>query len=1249
MSFVSTGLPRSRRLLPLESTEVLGLTDSFLLHVLQGHHDRDCNPSDEPSDSKRLHEHVSLYWDQQHAYRSYQHRLLREVRSTRGPVRFAGFPQVRIGSRRTEVVSTAARAPALDGTECSTESTSVTGGVTLPSQPRLETAAAAFSSVPKTIEGALPPPRSLAAWNWISLVAPYERLLCPSLLYSALLTPSVGGCTSLLYGTQPPSPAPASASTSAVSGCVWARWSTYTCQSLWTLHTVAAEASLPVQEVYVMCAGTITYLDVILTAGRVWSELEELWGNDLALELESEKETMRADCLEGSETGARLQLSSLKSLLSQPAQTFTALLQHARVLLEALTRTTASSTSFKASPMPDAARTAFPRPLAPWLAEAMEKEIWSTAANPWVAGSSGSSASKPGSVAVQILRHAAAQWLSRRGATVTAATATGIRAVPLTPRDLCVSRGSDAAAPASLQSSARMDDSSMRAGSLAPCTGTRRHSITSPRFAGSATAPVSSTFEAFEPHDMPREQHPFFLPPLPQDPALTAFAAVWRRTLQRCVLEPDILRKSLRQVILGCAGQRCEELLQESTQRRLQQPHHAVESLTVSESRDGPPPPRVLAHSSDAVGKNSATTDSARVAVPLVSAISSTAVEPPPSRLLLTSDPAATSFRVLGPRLGEWLASTYGGWCGFRGELYRCVGPPSPPPPLPSPPSSACAAQARRRLPASSRSHSSAAIHTPSAEQLVELFVDGALEVESVGGVSSSSSCTGAVSRAASFLYSVEELADRLCRLGSALPRYATEVSGDCLRPADAAYVREVLQRHCLPLLLACQRCGIQQWRLRGWMKGITLTLLDNSGVESRVITPAKLMELGLQHARSAGGSDIFATTTTLRMVVDGALSGTLAFLEHVQKRSERTVRWLRVRRLESGGVGIDRDGGPSPASTPKITTTAVEVVLLRRAEESALFSIFQSHPSALLLAGCGVQRLALPLTITAPERRHVGASSPVHPLASTKLLLVRTCGIAIDLDLQECYEHPKFLRLRKPRSLVSHSSREATATAGVQWLPLPPELGTASERVTLRHIRGMLQYYLRSLDTTTASSVAGGTAGNSWATSGMKRVRADAEGEAMERPHEPQSTNHESFSGAIQLTRPSAALSKADTSETSVADLPRTTLFAIDRAAILYVLRHHPHYYQQVKGCGIKEVYVAAKADHASTALCRTGSLAEDAITSPSFLSSPAAGPCRAVVIIERVCGQSVEVDVEACYDKGCEGVPLRPFMMLA
>lgn len=49
----------------------------------------------------------------------------------------------------------------------------------------------------------------------------------------------------------------------------------------------------------------------------------------------------------------------------------------------------------------------------------------------------------------------------------------------------------------------------------------------------------------------------------------------------------------------------------------------------------------------------------------------------------------------------------------------------------------------------------------------------------------------------------------------------------------------------------------------------------------------------------------------------------------------------------------------------------------------------------------------------------------------------------------------------------------------------------------------------------------------------------------------------------------------------------PRTTLYPSDRQLVLYALRHHPHYYSTVKGCGIREVYVSCvekeskEADH--------------------------------------------------------------------
>ncbi|GET91962.1 hypothetical protein, conserved [Leishmania tarentolae] len=1257
MSFACRGLSRSERLLPLESTEVLDSTHSFLVHVLHRHHDGDGEAGDAQWRSRRLREHVLLYWDQQQAYRMYQRKLLHEVRSTRGPVRFAGFPQVGTAPKHTDGTVRAAHASALDPAECRGGGGSVNGNTFPPSEPGTEDAAAASSSLPEALEGTLPPPRSLAAWNWISLVAPYERLLCPSLLYSALLSPSIGGCTSVYYGAQQPLLAPDTDSTPAPAGCVRARWSTHTCQSLWALHSFAASASIPAQEVYVMCAGTIMYLDAIMTAGRVWSELEGLWGNDLLAELDRENAKALSGSPDTSETETCLRLSSLKSFLSQPPQTYAAMLQHVRLLLEALTSTTTASSNASAPAALEATGTALPRPLVPWIEAAMRKEVWTSITDIWTTSSNGSD-SDTSSIAVQTLRHAVAQWLLRRGATVTATTPTGSRAAPLPPRDLCMPRGSNSGVPASPKLPMRSDFSAC-AGSPAPRVGTRRHSINTARSTGAAAAAVSITFEPFEPHDTPRDQHPFSLPPLPQDPVLIAFTIVWRRTLRRCVLDPDMLRQRLRQVILGYSGQRCEELLCEARQQQRQW-RQSADSFAVAGPPEGPLSTTASTVHQEIMDRNNAAADSALGAAVLSTSLSFSASVASSSLPLLTHDPAATSFRVLGPRWGEWLTSSRGGggWSGFRGELFCCVGPP--PLPLTVAPllSGTQTARARCRPPPSSATSFCAAASAPSAEQLTEMFVDGALDLDGAGGVSSSSSAVSALNFPP-LLYSAEELADRLCRLGSALPRYATEVYGDRLPSVDADFVCEVLQRHCLPLLLACQRRGIQQWGLRGWMKGIALTLLDKSGAESRVITPVKLVELGLQQARSAGGRKAFSTATTLRMVMDGGLNEALAFLEHVQKRPERTVRRLPVRRLVSDSDGIGSSGAPLPAPALSCIVTTVGALLLRRAEESALFRIFQSHPSAALLAGCGVQRLALPPTTTVQERRHVGGGAHPAPLqGSSTLLLVRTCGVAVDWDLQDCYERPRFSRLREPRRLVSYPHREGAASGGTQWLPLPPELGKSVERVTLPHMRRMLQYYLRSLDTTPAPCEAGCTASDASLATGVKRSRPDSEEEGIERLNEPLLNADGGPAEPSMGAAPSEVVPPADMSGTSVARMPRTTLFPIDRAAVLYVLRHHPQYYRQVKGCGIKQVYVGAATmpseesvavvAHTNKMSDSANTLASAAAASASPSSSDALVSHRPRVIVERVCGQSVEVDVEACYDKVRDGRPLRPFMML-
>ncbi|KAG5494407.1 hypothetical protein GH5_02424 [Leishmania sp. Ghana 2012 LV757] len=1256
MPFVYTGLPRSERLLPLESIEVLDSTDSFLLHILSRQSNSGGDTGDEEWHSKRLREHLSLYWVQHYAHYFYQLRLLRAVRSTRGPVRFVGFPHVRTDPKGTNVAPPGPGAPASGCAQSSGASPLANGGSSIPPQPSAEAAAAA-ASPPRSAEGTLLPPRSLAAWNWISLVAPYERLLCPSLLYSALLSPSVGGYTSVYYGSQQLSPAAEAVSIATVAGHARARWSARTCQSMWALHSVAAGVSVPLQEVYVMCSGTIMYLDVVLTTGTVWSELEGMWGSELVLELEREKASMQTRVPSSSESETRTQLSSLKALLSQPPPTYAAMLQHVRVLLEALTQTSTESKSTNALAAPEAVSAALPRPLVPWLEAAMAKEKWTASADPWTGSSS--SGSDASSVVERILRYAVAECLSRRGATVTAATPTGSRAAPLPPRDLCLPRGSSLGASSLPKFHVCSECTSA---SLAPSvrwTGAHRQYITTARSAGAATAAASITFEPFEPHDTPRDQHPFSLPPLPQDPALIFFTVVWRRTLQRCILEPDALRQRLRQVVLGYAGQRCEELLREAKQHSLQ-PCASVKSSTTAESSADPPSTKALAGRLGMTGKSGTAPNRARAAASLSSSLHLPAAAAPSPPLLLTCDPTATSFRVLGPRVGEWVTSSRGGggWSGFRGELFYCVGPP--PLPLVYSPcmSGPRAAQARFCSPPSlGTPPSSAAASAPPAKVLTEVFVDGALEVDRAGGISTASPANPA-SRLPPLLHSVEELADRLCRLGAVLPRYATEVCGHRLRPADSDFVREVLQRHCLPLLLACERRGIQQWGLRSWMKGITLTLLDKSGVESRVITPAKLVELGLQQARSVGGPNVFATATALRMVMDGGLSEALAFLEHVQKRPERTVRRLPVRRLVADIAAISGNDVSAAAAAPlQYISTAVDVLLLRRSEESAFFRIYQSHPSALLLAGCGVQRLALPVTTAAPERRHEGGGGHLHPPGSS-ILLLRTCGVAVDWDLQDCYERPRLSRLREPRRLVSHPHRKDTTSGGMQWLPLPPELGTAVERVSLQHMRRMLQYYLRSLKTAAGLSGASDTTGGVPPASGVKRSRTELEKE-KERPDELLSIADERHAECKTGAESPVSLPPADPSSGSVAHMLRTTVFPIDRAALLYVLRHHPQYHRQVKGCGIRQVYVAAAtlsseesiavAARANVALDRTGALTVAETTSADPYSSAAAGSHRAAVIVERVCGQTVEVDVEACYDKAREGRPLRPFVMLA
>lgn len=1352
MSLVYGGLQRSDRLLPLESPEVLAATERFRLHVLDDEHDA------------KLREHVSFYWDKQRSYQYYQRRLLREVRSTRGPVRFVGFPQVRQSRTVTERYDTKPTTSTLPSATSAVHgaATSASSSVAATSSIVSTTQSDSSSSGDADDEGSKwSPPRALAAWNWVRLVAPYERLLCPSLLFSALLSPAIGNRTSLIYGSQPPSSsasfrardrttstaASPSSSSSCVLPCVAAQWSSQTCRTLWSLHDVAAVTSLPAQEVYIMFAGTLLYLDVVITSGRVWAELEELWGSDLLQHARDSKDddadddggtnrnTHRLDTEENVECedarvggcdAALPQMSTLAELhasLSQPPQTYASLLRHVRVLFEALLFVSPATEGGTCAAAAAAAPALFsastgnagtakvmplcPQPLLPWLRAAAEAEEWTattimnaTSANAPTSDSSPSPLSSSlttrraqhMSAVAQVLKLAVREWLSRRGTTVTAVAPTGSRGVSLPMRDLRVGGTSAAASGATARSPSGATSSSAaatcgtgrstrarggkdsnnnnsnkktggnthptcrpnstpRASASASARGKGSGGGASSSSSSAASAGVSIAFEAFESHDTPRAQHPFLLPPLPQDPALLVFTAVWRRTIRRCVLEKDVVRQQLRQVILGQAGQRCEELRKAvSEQQRTTETH----------KNEQPSPPL-------------------------------SSIQPP--LLLLTSDPTATSFRVLGPRSGEWLTSRAGAWSGFRGELFRCIGNPPPPLlPLQSPLTPTPTSYARRSRPCTfpSIQSDSTAPHSAGSLPLVppESFVDGALEL-------GSSACTAPVS--------TEELADRLCRLGATLPRYATEVTGDRLRPGDADFVREVLQQQCLPLFLACKRRGIQQWCLRGWLKGVALTMLDNSGTESRVTTPAKLLEMSRQQLAAAmGGNDATDTTAALRMVMEGGLSEAVAFLEHVQKRKERTLRWLPVTKVSSSGAGVAGASGFFSAGLP-LPFSAVEALLLRRAEESAIFSIFQCHPQAVALTGCGVQRLAL--------------HASTHKIWAS-LLLVRTCGVVVEWDMQDCYEPPRHRRLRVPKRIVTESRKKSTAAAsgaGASGAAVsavsslseedvpPPEIGGATERLTLRHVRGMLQYYCHAL-TTSAAPTPSASASHTTPTvnraSGAKRLREGDEAVAdaaackpehalnakdeearpqikQEKAEEEEEEVKRETGGNSSPASPSSASQSQPTNSEQTALENRTSLFPIDRAVALFVLRHHPQYYTQVVGCGIKEVFVAISAalgadvdaEHTSSAR-RRSAVADSADAAPQVLddeavptssstsahsvhtavsSSPSSGASlRPVLVVERVCGQRVEVDVEACYDHNAAGCPLRPRAIL-
>lgn len=1148
MSLESHGLLRSERLLPLESVDIISASDDLRLLVI------------DPTRDGKLHDHVSFYWDQRREQRQYQEVLARSTRSTRSPTQFIGFPVVRRAgplqfSTSTKSSSTSI-APPPDHRTVGAHSTGEEDPLQNdPTKIQVSDAVANGSvACPQNcVESTIEPPRTMAALYWISLMAPYERLLCPSLLFSPLLRPAPGGYTNTSYVEAAATiPAPLQQLTSEqTSRCVvkWPscrlpRWGSLLCTTLWAVQEMAAALALPVHEAYLFISASIAYFEVVVPTGRVWLELESLWGHQpicqaLGSSLEALKKSSTvtsppplpasigeaANAMAEKKCEPNEELEEAMAMLRQPPQTFSVLARHLHILVQALSQQWGKR----------------PDDPAEWLQAAICSPLPTSTAHSATAEDSITASPSPPDrksnatlgVVEQLLRFAAEEWLDRRGSTVSTLQPTGSGAVALPMRDLLRAEMTSSTAPfPSLQQQQQQSGSYTRATSLQTTNETAATTTSTAASAWTVTSGGGDFFQPFWSRTAVDCHDALSLPPLPQDTNFLFLSVVWRRVLFQCLREPEVVRQSLRQLILGQAGQRCEELIKEWTAQRHQSP--------VSPSSDASPT------AGGAEGPHTA------------------AARPLDTSPLLPMEADTTSFRVYGPQSGEWLSSRSGGWSGFRGTLFCCSG--------------STILQMRRP-------------HARLKTRHVNEFTDGALLVEKSETPP---------------LKTTEELADLLCRIGASLPLRSTggtEVVRRLL-PAEAEFTRVVLQLRCLPLYMTCKRRGMQAFLLRPWKQSLALTMMERNRVESRVTTPSKLLLASQQHHRSAE-ERMTDAQRSLRMVTNGGLAEALALLESLcQQGNDRPQRCMQLRStVQLGSTRITNSSGGGGGAAAGVMVQSVQVLLLRRAEESAIFSIFQCHPSAVLLAGCGVQRFAV----------RASSSDGSNVSRAGFVVLERQCGTVIEWNLRGCYDESQGRNLRSPVRCVP-SNQVSDPGAALK------EVLNAAERVSRRHVRGLLQYYHQA---------------------------------AIRAAPPPQPLSREEECGEAE-DFPSNNVDEAR------ASAPQTTLFAVDRAVLMYVLRHHPQYYSHIRGCGIAELYVVSASSSASHGTASSamgvpknplplhhGEMDISAVVQLSIASAATQSNATPQLVVARVCGRRVVVDVNECYSAS-EPYQLLPMMEL-
>ncbi|ESL09948.1 hypothetical protein TRSC58_02325 [Trypanosoma rangeli SC58] len=289
---------------------------------------------------------------------------------------------------------------------------------------------------------------------------------------------------------------------------------------------------------------------------------------------------------------------------------------------------------------------------------------------------------------------------------------------------------------------------------------------------------------------------------------------------------------------------------------------------------------------------------------------------------------------------------------------------------------------------------------------------------------------------------SKEELADFVCRLGSSLWASPDMGKSIVLSKPQLQFVTKVIQQEFFATSLRLRQRGLQELRVRRvTLVNLALTVIQDDGREAEVGRPAGFLvgrtamgDKPKSDNTSKDGTSDAKSHVPLWLVAEGGADVVRTFLQHLLRgpRPTTSVAALPSGPNDDGHDGIVTDVSKDDAKgTPKVEEQ--QFVLLTRVEEGVLFRIFQSHPDALQLAGCGVKQLLVRKTDGQP-------------------FLQRVCGAVLAWDTWECYDSQQTLKLRRPTRIITAET------------PFPLPEGITPSRLTLKAVRGMVQHYWKAL-----------------------------------------------------------------------------------------------------------------------------------------------------------------------------------------